>query len=158
MSVRAAIESGTAPYVLVCDPRTGALGYLRADPAIRPDAMARFARGRPLPPSIHNRRRERQQENAMPEVIYEQKHAVRLLAERDAVDPTYLHLTLEALAPAGDASITAGVVLRAVPGGFEIAATPGSAQRVLIPLQQARPLLAALLAHAERIALEPAAA
>jgi len=51
VSVRAAIESGDALYVLVHDPATGELGYLRAEPAIVPTSQARFAKGRPLPAS-----------------------------------------------------------------------------------------------------------
>ncbi len=50
MSIRAAFESGTAPYALVRNPVTGALGYLPLEPPCKPGSALRFARGRPLPP------------------------------------------------------------------------------------------------------------
>jgi len=56
--IRAAVESGCAPYVLLRDPASGELGYLPLEPPILPDSALRFARGRPLPPPPREPARE----------------------------------------------------------------------------------------------------
>ena len=50
MSVRAAIEAGTAPFIRLVDPATGASGFVAIAPAIKPDSPLRFYRGRPPAP------------------------------------------------------------------------------------------------------------